>query len=161
MRQYESVKLKNEVNALREKGIDVNTLGVPIFQIASSEQWIVMFLNPKNVGDYAVATVSEHDLIRLGSLPAATIAEIKEVVNRPDFFERTSFLPVRFKEYDMVELTVDKPKYKKEGVEKGMRGCVMSEYAIKGQWQIIFSEEGTGKDIADIMVSEEDLILVP
>ena len=54
-----------------------------------------------------------------------------------------------------------KPKYKKEGVVKGMRGCVMSEYAIKGQWQIIFSEEGTGKDVADIMVSEEDLILVP
>ena len=70
-------------------------------------------------------------------------------------------MPIRFKEYDMVELTVDKPKYKKEGVVKGMRGCVMSEYAIKGQWQIIFSEEGTGKDVADIMVSEEDLILVP
>ena len=158
MRQYESVKLKNEVNALREKGIDVNTLGVLILQIASSEQWIVMFLNPKNEGDYAVATVSESDLIRLGSLPAA---EVKKIANRPNFFERTSFLPVRFKEYDMVELTVDKPKYKKEGVVKGMRGCVMSEYAIKGQWQIIFSEEGTGKDVADIMVSEEDLILVP
>ena len=92
MRQYESVKLKNEVNALREKGIDVNTLGVLILQIASSEQWIVMFLNPKNEGDYAVATVSESDLIRLGSLPAATIAEIKEIVNRPNFFEHTSFL---------------------------------------------------------------------
>ncbi len=161
MRQYESVKLKNEVNALREKGIDVNTLGVLILQIASSEQWIVMFLNPKNEGDYAVATVSERDLIRLGSLPAAAISEIKEIANRPNFFEHTSFLPVRFKEYDMVELTVDKPKYKKEGVKKGMRGCVMSEYAIKGQWQIIFSEEGTGKDVADIMVSEEDFILVP
>ncbi len=160
MRQYESVKLKNEVNDLQEKGIDVNTLGVLIYQIVSSGQWIVMFLNPKNVGDYAVATVSERDLIRLGSLPAATISEVKEIANRPNFFERTSFLPVRFKEYDMVELTVDKPKYKKEGVKKGMRGCVMSEYAIKGQWQIIFSEEGTGKDVADIMVLEEDFILV-
>ena len=160
MRQYESVKLKNEVNDLQEKGIDVNTLGVLIYQIASSGQWIVMFLNSKNLGDYAVATVSERDLIRLGSLPATTISEVKEVANRPNFFEHTSFLPIRFKEYDMVELTVDKPKYKKEGVEKGMRGCVMSEYAIKGQWQIIFSEEGTGKDVADIMVSEEDFILV-
>ena len=113
MRQYESVKLKNEVNDLQEKGIDVNTLGVLIYQIVSSGQWIVMFLNPKNVGDYAVATVSERDLIRLGSLPAATISEVKEIANRPNFFERTSFLPVRFKEYDMVELTVDKPKYKR------------------------------------------------
>ena len=141
MRQYESVKLKNEVNDLQEKGIDVNTLGVLIYQIASSGQWIVMFLNPKNVGDYAVATVSERDLIRLGSLPAAAISEVKEIANRPNFFERTSFLPVRFKEYDMVELTVDKPKYKKEGVKKGMRGCVMSEYAIKGQWQIKYSKK--------------------
>ena len=139
MRQYESVKLKNEVDALREKGIDADTLGVLISHIASTGQWVVM----------------------LGSLPATTIAEIKETANRPDFFDHTFFLPARFKEYDMVELAVDKPKYKKEGVKKGMRGCVMGEYAIKGQWQIIFSEEGTGKDVADIMVAEEDLILIP
>lgn len=36
MRQYESVKLKNEVNALREKGIDVNTLGVLILQFVGA-----------------------------------------------------------------------------------------------------------------------------
>ena len=161
MRQYESVKLKNEVDALREKGIDADTLGVLISHIASTGQWVVMKKKKKNVGDYAVATVSERDLIRLGSLPATTIAEIKETANRPDFFFHTFFLPARFKEYDMVELAVDKPKYKKEGVKKGMRGCVMGEYAIKGQWQIIFSEEGTGKDVADIMVAEEDLILIP
>ena len=65
----------------------------------------------------------------------------KEVVNRPNFFEHTSFLPIRFKEYDMVELTVVKPKYKKECVKKGMRGCVMREYAIKGQWQIKYSKK--------------------
>ena len=75
MRQYESVKLKNEVNDLQEKGIDVNTLGVLIYQIASSGQRIVMYLNPKNVGYNDVATVSERDLIRLGSLPAAAISE--------------------------------------------------------------------------------------
>ena len=65
----------------------------------------------------------------------------KEVVNRPNFFEHTSFLPIRFKEYDMVELTVDKPKYKKECVKKGMRGCFMSKYALKGQWQIKYSKK--------------------
>ena len=34
-----------------------------------------------------------------------------------------------------------KPKYKKECVKKGMRGCVMREYAIKGQWQIKYSKK--------------------
>lgn len=160
MKKYESVKLKCEVNDLRKKGIEAGTVGVLILQIASSDQWIVMFFNAKNEGDYAVATVSESDLIVLGTLPAMVVAEIKEIANRSDFFEHTSFSPVRFQEYDMVELTVDRPKYKKEGVTKGMRGCVMSNHAIKGCYQIVFSEQNTGKDIADIMISEQDLILV-
>lgn len=33
----------------------------------------------------------------------------------------------------------------------------MSEKAINGKWQVIFSEFYTGKDIADIMVAENDL----
>ena len=36
----------------------------------------------------------------------------------------------------------------------------MSNHAIKGCYQIVFSEENTGKDIADIMISEQDLILI-
>lgn len=160
MKQYESVTLKCEGNALREKGIEAGTIGVLILQIASSDQWIVMFFNAKNEGDYAIATVSESDLILLGTLSETVVSEIKEIANRSDFFEHISFSPVRLQEYDMVELIVDRPKYEKEGVTKGMRGCVMSDHAIKGCRQIIFSEENTGKDIADIMVSEEDLILM-
>ena len=33
----------------------------------------------------------------------------------------------------------------------------MSEKTINGKWQVVFSEFYTGKDIADIMVDEEDL----
>lgn len=33
----------------------------------------------------------------------------------------------------------------------------MSEKLIDGKWQVVFSEFYTGKDIADIMVAEEDL----
>lgn len=160
MEKYESVKLKCEVNDLRKKGIEAGTVGVLISQIASSDQWIVMFFNAKNEGNYAVATVSESDLIVLGTLPAMVVAETKEIANRSDFFEHTSFSPIRFQEYDMVELTVDRPKYKKEGVTKGMHGCVMSNHAIEGCYQIVFSEENTGKDIAEIMISEQDLILI-
>lgn len=59
--------------------------------------------------------------------------------------------------YDLVELINDKPRYNKEGVRQGMFGAVMSEKAISGEWQVVFSEFHTGKDIADIMVKEEDL----
>ena len=33
----------------------------------------------------------------------------------------------------------------------------MSEKPVNGKWQVVFSEFYTGKDIADIMVIEEDL----
>lgn len=58
---------------------------------------------------------------------------------------------------DLVELINEKPAYKRAGVKIGDFGAVMSEQAINGKWQVIFSEFYTGKDIADIMVAEEDL----
>ena len=58
---------------------------------------------------------------------------------------------------DLVELIKEKPTYTKAGVKVGDFGAVMSEKSINGKWQVIFSEFYTGKDIADIMVNEEDL----
>lgn len=58
---------------------------------------------------------------------------------------------------DLVELVKEKPPYTEAGVRVGDFGAVMSEKAINGKWQVIFSEFHTGKDIADIMVAEEDL----
>ena len=58
---------------------------------------------------------------------------------------------------DLVELIKEKSVYIKAGVKLGDFGAVMSEKAVDGKWQVIFSEFYTGKDIADIMVSEEDL----
>jgi hypothetical protein len=59
--------------------------------------------------------------------------------------------------YDLVELINDKPKYNKADVFKGTFGAVMSERTESGERQVVFSEFHTGKDIADILVEEEDL----
>ena len=61
------------------------------------------------------------------------------------------------KEYDTVELIADREEYNKEGVYKGMFGTIMSSYSIGGTWQVIFTEENSPKDIADLAVREEDL----
>ena len=58
---------------------------------------------------------------------------------------------------DLVELINEKPSYTKAGVKLGNFGAVMSKTPINGKWQVLFSEFYTGKDIADIMVNEEDL----
>ena len=58
---------------------------------------------------------------------------------------------------DLVELIKEKPAYTKAGVKVGDFGAIMSEKSINGKWQVVFSEFYTAKDIADIMVNEEDL----
>ena len=58
---------------------------------------------------------------------------------------------------DLVELIKEKPAYTKAGVKVSDFGAVMSEKAVDGKWQVVFSKFYTGKDIADIMVDEEDL----
>ena len=58
---------------------------------------------------------------------------------------------------DLVELIKEKPTYSKVGVKIGDFGAIMSKEPINGKWQVLFSEFYTGKDIADIMVAEEDL----
>ena len=58
---------------------------------------------------------------------------------------------------DLVELIKEKPSYNKAGVKVGDFGAIMSETPIDGKWQVVFSEFYTGRDIADILVAEEDL----
>ncbi len=60
---------------------------------------------------------------------------------------------------DLVELIKERERYAKAGVKVGDFGAVMSKKAIDGKWQVVFSEFYTGKDIADIMVNEEDLLV--
>lgn len=64
------------------------------------------------------------------------------------------------KEYDIVKLLVDRPRYQRAGVKKGMFGVIMSADKIEDSWQVIFSEFGSGRDIADIEVKEADLKVV-
>lgn len=61
------------------------------------------------------------------------------------------------KEYDIVELIVNKQHYNAQGVFKGMFGVVMCEKNINGKWLVTFEEFYTGKDIAQISVLESDL----
>jgi len=60
---------------------------------------------------------------------------------------------------DLVELINEKSEYSKVGVKKGCFGAVMSEEKINGKWLVVFSEFYTGKDIAEILVNEDDLMI--
>ena len=62
---------------------------------------------------------------------------------------------------DCVEVIVEKEKYAKYGVHKGMQGVIWLEESINGEWDVYFTQYGEKEDIAEISIGEEDLILLP
>lgn len=65
------------------------------------------------------------------------------------------------KEYDCVELLVEKQAYAKDGVHKGMQGWICYEKCVKGYSLVEFPLYGEAGIIATIDVRDEDLKLIP
>ena len=61
------------------------------------------------------------------------------------------------KEYSRLILTVEREKYAKYGVHKGMDGWICDPRNINGQWLVSFDQYGALPEIACIPVKEEDL----
>ena len=62
---------------------------------------------------------------------------------------------------DCVEVIVEKEKYAKDGVHKGMQGWICLEDNSHGTWLVNFPQYGEKEDIAEISIKEEDLMLLP
>lgn len=62
---------------------------------------------------------------------------------------------------DCVEVIVEKNKYAKEGVHKGMQGVILEPESKDGAWVVLFPQYGEKEDIADLYISEEDLRVLP
>ena len=63
------------------------------------------------------------------------------------------------KEYDRVVVTVEKERYAKAGVHKGMDGWICDPRHIDGCWLVCFDQYGEQENIATIPVKETDLAL--
>lgn len=61
------------------------------------------------------------------------------------------------KEFDCVEVIVEKEKYSKEGVHKGMQGWICHPDVRNGCRLVNFPQFGENEDIATIPIKEEDL----
>lgn len=64
------------------------------------------------------------------------------------------------KEFSIVRLIVEKERYAKDGVHKGMDGWICDPRNIDGEWLVCFDQYGDLPDIATIPVKEEDLELI-
>lgn len=64
---------------------------------------------------------------------------------------------IKLKEYDCVELLVDRGRYTKHGVYKGMQGWICFAKEVEGFSLVNFPCYGDDPDIATISVRDEDL----
>ena len=62
---------------------------------------------------------------------------------------------------DCVEVNVEKSKYTKYGVHKGMQGWICLDDCVDGYWLVNFPQCGEKDDIAEISIKEEDLVFLP
>ena len=62
---------------------------------------------------------------------------------------------------DCVEVMVEREKYTRQGVHKGMQGWICYEENIDGMWLVDFPQCGEKDDIAIISMYEYDLALLP
>ena len=62
---------------------------------------------------------------------------------------------------DNVEVIVEKERYAKHGVHKGMQGWICEEYKGSGYWLVNFPQYGEKPDITTTSIKEEDLKVIP
>lgn len=62
---------------------------------------------------------------------------------------------------DCVEVIVEKQKYVRDGVHKGMQGWICLDDNSNGTWLVNFPQCDEKEDIAEIPVKEDDLKMIP
>jgi len=159
MKKFDVVKLKTEVSELAEKGIHKGCAGIVID--VENMQCKVLFLAERIFGDCAVATVSLDALIIVSRFDDSLNDEMNDFLSKLDESKHVRFLDDDVHEYDVIELTVEKEKYAKYGVHKGMTGTVMEDNSINNEWYVIFeSSDKSGEDIQDLNVAREDFKII-
>ena len=159
MKKWDNVILKEEVEELAKRGIHKDCRGL-IIKI-DNEICTVCFFNPYNFGENIYAKVNQRFLKFSSRSEERIIQEMEEHFPNVKMDFNKCFTVCDVKEYDVVQLIVEKPQYSMEGVHKGAYGCVQFPYAIDGKWCILFSNVGENNDRdEEVCVAREDFIII-
>ena len=160
MKNLDLVKFKND-KPYKNFGLVKNMHGIVVeLQFDKAD---VLFFNPQNVGDYAIVNVKLLDLeLEKEKLPAEFEKELLTKLDTLKLNTNSVLKPIKIKEYDMVELMVEKEKYTKFGIHKGDIGCVMDNSAVQDYIEVDFSGiDKNGNFYGDcISVKVDDLKVV-
>lgn len=137
MKKLDLVKLKND-NPYKNFNLEKDMHGI-VIEI-KYEYADVLFFNPQNVGDYAIINVKTSDLdLDKEKLPTEFEKELLSKLDNIIVKEKNEIQPIKIKEYDIVELIVEKDRYGGFGIHKGDRGCVMDNNAVQNYIEVDFS----------------------
>ena len=162
MKKYDFVSLKNLKREYKIKKLYENASGIVLENLPAGKV-LVLFLNDKIQGDYAVLEIPISDLKKENFETPQKMIEIiekSEKLKDEKVLKKNSFEKLKFNEYDWVELIVEKEEYAKEGIHKGEYGCVMDNEVVGGRILVDFpniDEEYYGECIS---VKIEDLRLI-
>lgn len=161
MKKYDIVKLKD--NYENFNNIEANNIGI-VLKSNNNDKSTILFLNPKITGDYLVLDVDNSFLEQQKeNLPPQIIETIDGLIsNNKISLKKQQFKNMKFEEYDIVRLTVEKEKYTKHGIHKGETGIVAENYMIKNDILVDFSGiDEKGNYYGDcVTVNVDDLELV-
>ena len=161
MKKYDIVKLKD--NYENFNNIEANNIGI-VLKSNNNDKSTILFLNPKITGDYLVLDVDNSFLEQQKeNLPPQIIKTIDGLIsNNKISLKKQQFKNMKFEEYDIVRLTVEKEKYAKHGIHKGETGIVAENYMIKNDILVDFSGiDEKGDYYGDcVTVNVDDLELV-
>lgn len=160
MKKMDLITLKKDVNYNGE----ILAYGMHGVVLEEKEDSIkALFLNPKNVGDYLIADIKNTDFVlEETGIPARYKEEVLSILNNLENSQKFNFKKTVIKNYDKVELVVEKERYLKYGVHKGSVGVVVDDNAVRDYIEVDFSyidEKGElcGESFA---VKLEDIIVV-
>ena len=142
MKQNDIVTLINlKPNYKNNNNLYENANGV-ILKVLPYNKSLVLFLNDKIVGDYAVVEVDNSDIkSEKVKLPLDFINQLKnsDKLNESNILKKQSFDKLSFNECDFVELIVEDKKYANQGIHKGATGVIAIDYAVHDSILVDFS----------------------
>lgn len=159
MKKYDAVKIKK----LEENHFRHNLQLARIGFVMSLKNGLanVLFMNDYKHGDYCVypVEVTQLSLVKF-EMNASFIEYFDKLSLQINEKTKDYLFPLKFKEYDEVELVCDKPKYAKYGMGKGTRGFVIIDYAIDNHILVDFGDNMKIRNVNDdgiLSVSMKDL----
>lgn len=161
MKENDIVTLKNFNKKYQKYNLYENVNGIVLKKLPYNKT-LVLFLNDKIMGDYATIEVDNNDIESIDiKLPMDIIYELKQSdkLNENNLLKKQTFEELKFKEYDFVELLVEKEAYTKYGIHKGDIGVIAIDYASNDTILVDFSSfDESGNYYGDcIQVKLKDL----